>query len=147
MAGQHDKQLRFVDEYMLDMNGQAAAIRAGYAPSCASATAAVLLKNKWVQEEIARRTEMLRSHKIADAQEVLELLTKIARGEEIEECVVVEAVGRGITKAGIINKVVVPRDKLRALELLGKAHQIFVDRVKMEEVPTIIDDIWDEPNE
>lgn len=141
---QRQKQMRFVDEYMIDFNGAQAAIRAGYSPDSAITRSVKLMKMKWIQEEINARTALLRSNKICDAKEVLELLTKVARGEETEECVVVEGVGAGFSKANIINKVVVPKDRLRALELLGKAHQMFVDRVKIDVVPQIIDDIGDE---
>ncbi len=53
------KVLRFIDEYMVDMNGSAAYQRAGYKASSASAktNARRLLTNADVRAEIARRAE------------------------------------------------------------------------------------------
>ena len=49
------KQMRFVDEWLIDFNGKQAAIRAGYSAKTAEATAARLLRNVKVQAEISRR--------------------------------------------------------------------------------------------
>ena len=38
------KQARFVEEYLVDLNGTQAAIRAGYSPKTAAATASRLLR-------------------------------------------------------------------------------------------------------
>ncbi len=46
------KQHRFVEEYLIDLNGTQAAIRAGYAPSGARTEAARLLTNADVQEAV-----------------------------------------------------------------------------------------------
>lgn len=49
------KQQRFVDEYLVDLNGTQAAIRAGYAPGSADVTAARLLGDARVQAYIQKR--------------------------------------------------------------------------------------------
>ena len=51
------RQQRFVDEYLVDLNGQQAAIRAGYAPRSAVVTASRLLTRAKVREaiELGRR--------------------------------------------------------------------------------------------
>lgn len=46
------KQQRFVDEYMVDLHGKNAAIRAGYAPKCADQQASQLLKKPHVKAAI-----------------------------------------------------------------------------------------------
>lgn len=51
------KRLKFVDEYMIDMNGTQAAIRAGYSPKTANEQAARLLANVSVASEIKIRQE------------------------------------------------------------------------------------------
>lgn len=48
------KQLRFCQEYIIDLNATKAAIRAGYAPDSASMQGARLIANDKVQEELAR---------------------------------------------------------------------------------------------
>src|SRR5438874_2404004 len=49
------KQLRFVEEYGLDHNGAAAAVRAGFAPGSARVTASRLLAKANVQAAVAER--------------------------------------------------------------------------------------------
>lgn len=48
------KQLRFVQEYLIDLNGTAAAIRAGYSPKSAKFIACELLKAPHIQAAIAK---------------------------------------------------------------------------------------------
>jgi len=48
------KQQRFVDEYLIDLNGTQAAIRAGYSPRTANEQAAQLLAKLSVAEAVAR---------------------------------------------------------------------------------------------
>ena len=48
-----DKQKRFCEEYLIDLNATQAAIRAGYSPKTAEQTASRLLRNVNVQEYIA----------------------------------------------------------------------------------------------
>lgn len=83
-----EKQERFVDEYMLDLNATQAAIRAGYKERSAGAQGCALLKNPNVSAEIEKRLAQAKSDKIADATEVLEYLTRVMRREEKEKVVV-----------------------------------------------------------
>lgn len=83
-----DKQERFVDEYLLDLNATQAAIRAGYKKRSAGAQGCALLKNPNVSAEIEKRLAEAKSKKIADANEVLEYLTRVMRREEKEKVVV-----------------------------------------------------------
>lgn len=53
------KQSRFIDEYMIDLNGTQAAIRAGYSKKTAEQQASRLLSNVKVQAEIAKRQSAL----------------------------------------------------------------------------------------
>jgi phage terminase small subunit len=50
-----EKQKRFCDEYLKDLNATQAAIRAGYSPKTAEQTASRLLRNVKVQEYISKR--------------------------------------------------------------------------------------------
>lgn len=49
------KQSRFVDEYMIDLNGKQAAIRTGYSAKTAEVQASRLLSNVKVKAEISKR--------------------------------------------------------------------------------------------
>ena len=56
-----DKQVKFIDEYMIDMNATAAYGRAGYTAegNSAEASASRLLRNVKVQEEIVKRQQKM----------------------------------------------------------------------------------------
>jgi phage terminase small subunit len=56
-----DKHMRFVDEFMVDMNATAAYRRAGYKAegNAAEVNASRLLRNAKVQEEIAKRQQKM----------------------------------------------------------------------------------------
>jgi len=49
------KQSRFIDEYMVDMNGAAAAVRCGYSPKTSRAIACELLTKLDIQAELQAR--------------------------------------------------------------------------------------------
>lgn len=49
------RQRRFVDEYLIDLNGTQAAIRAGYSEKTARMIATEILAKPYIQEEIERR--------------------------------------------------------------------------------------------
>jgi phage terminase small subunit len=67
-----------------------------------------------------------------DIQEIQERLTRIARGETIEETVVVEGTGQGFSEARVVQKKVTPKDQVKALELLGKANGMFIEKHQVE---------------
>ena len=72
------KQQRFVDEYLKDLNGTQAAIRAGYSKKTASVIAAENLVKPNIQSEITKRMNA-RGHKASITQSmVLERLWMIA---------------------------------------------------------------------
>ncbi|WP_312158899.1 terminase small subunit [Acinetobacter sp.] len=77
MAGLTDKQQRFVDEYLIDLNATQAAIRAGYSEKTAAAIGAENLIKPNIQEAIqvaqARRAERTQ----IDAEYVLRRLVEI----------------------------------------------------------------------
>ena len=75
------KRERFCREYLIDLNGAAAAVRAGYAEKSAAQQACRLLRNDNIQRRIAELAQEVKSRSSADAAEVMEYLTKIMRGE------------------------------------------------------------------
>ena len=106
------KQQKFIDYYIQTGNGVQSAIQAGYSKKTAHAIATQNMRK--LSPMIKERMETLGNERIASAQEVLERLTRIARGEEKD------AFGLDTNN----------QDKIKALELLGKNYQLYTDRVK-----------------
>lgn len=74
----------FVAEYLVDLNGRQAAIRAGYSPDSARFTASELLARKDVQEKVAAaKAERLQRAQLT-ADEVLERIRDIAEADPNE---------------------------------------------------------------
>lgn len=138
------KQQIFADEYLKDLNGTRA-YKAAYTnvkkDSVASANAVRLLGNAKVKTYIDEQLEKMHNERTADAQEVLEYLTSVMRGQQKEE--VLRGVGMGEqTKTNIE---VGARDRLKAAELLGKRHALFTDKVDLQTGDIVIKvGEWDE---
>ncbi len=105
-----DRQARFCEEYLIDLNATQAAIRAGYSKKTAREQAAQNLSKLNIQEKIAelkaeraKRTEMTQDS-------VIQELAAVARAEV-----------KGVRAV----------DKLKALELLGKHLGMFVERYEV----------------
>lgn len=127
-----DKQKRFCDEYLIDCNATQAAIRAGYSEKTAQEQGARLLSNVMVKKYIDEQLELLHNEKTADAQEVLEYLTAVLRGESSSEVVVVEGCGDGYSEARCVTKKPDEKDRLKAAELLGKRYRLFTDKLDVD---------------
>lgn len=121
------KQRRFADEYLVDCNGTKAAIRAGYSPKTANEQAAKLMSNPKIKTYISEKLEELSSERLSDAQEVLEYLTAVMRGQHTEEILRLD--GGGVRVADHIQ--VSARDRIRAAELIGKRYGLFKDNFEM----------------
>ncbi len=68
-----DKQRRFVEEYLIDLNATQAAIRAGYSKKTAKVIATQLLHNKDVQDYLVQRREEIAKHTDITPEKVLRL--------------------------------------------------------------------------
>lgn len=111
------RQQRFIDFYLQTGNVTESAKKAGYSKKTAHEIGRENLKR--LGNVIKDRTEEIRiasKTTIADTTEILETLTRIIRGEEKD------AFGLDTSN----------QDKLKALELLGKANQMYTDRVKSD---------------
>lgn len=99
------RQRRFCEEYKIDFNGTAAAIRAGYATQYADRQASQLLKNKGVSTFIEHLVES-QAAKIAsvDADYIIQGIVAIINDDN---------------RAG---------DKLRGYELLARLKGLFIDK-------------------
>lgn len=76
------KMKLFCEEFVVDTNATQAAIRAGYAKKSAKVTAHKLLKKEEIKRYINSLMEERQKTTIAKAEEVLEFLTSVMRGEE-----------------------------------------------------------------
>ena len=130
-----EKQKRFCDEYLIDCNATRA-YKAVYknvkSDETAKSAASRLLTNVNVKKYIDDRMEEIHNEKTADAQEVIEYLTSVMRGESTSEEIVVEATGDGCSIARAIEKAPSEKDRLKAAELLGKRYGLYTDKVDMD---------------
>lgn len=133
-----DKQKRFADEYLIDLNGNQAAIRSGYAVKSARQTAQKLLTKTDIKEYIASRMKEHEKKLIADQEEVLQYLTSVIRGESRSSVVIVENKGDLMSEAREVIKAPDEKDKLKAAELLGKRYGIYSEKVTMDVKPVVI---------
>lgn len=132
MAKMTAKQKRFCDEYLTDLNATQAAIRAGYSENTARQIATENLTKPSIKKYIEERMAEKQASLIADQDEVMRYLTSVLRGESQSEIVVVESVGDFLTEARRMKKAPDEKERLKAAELLGKAHMIFTDKVQQE---------------
>ena len=134
-----EKQKRFCDEYLIDLNATQAAIRAGYSTKTAKSIGQENLTKPYLKTYIDERLKKLENERIAKADEVLRYLTSIMRGEEQEEIVVVESDGDGMSSARKMNKSIGAKERIKAAELLGKRYGIFTDKVSVDTaIPVVI---------
>lgn len=133
------KQEKFCVEYLVDLNGTQAAIRAGYSEKTANRIANQLLSKLDIKNCIKELREIEFDNSIATAKEAEAFLAKAMRGEIEEEVIVTEGQGDGFSEAKIMNKKISARDRIKAAELIGKRNQLFTDKVKVDSaVPIVI---------
>lgn len=138
-----EKQKRFADEYLVDLNGTRAykvAYPSVKSNKTAGVNAARLLGNASVRAYLNDRLEQLHNEHTADVQEILEYLTAVMRGEEKEEKMAANALGE-MEAYNVRNQA----NQLKAAELLGKRFGLFTDKVTVSGsgVVQIVDDIPD----
>lgn len=148
MAKLSEKQKRFVQEYLVDLNATAAAKRAGYSPKTASEQGARLLANVKVQEEIQKAIEKRQNRVEITQDRVLQELASIAFAKGTDYASIISGVvmmndteklteeqkaaivGIKQTKEGVEVKLA---DKMRALELLAKHLGLLQAQEKQED--------------
>ena len=144
MAQMTDKQKRFCDEYLIDLNATQAAIRSGYSKKTARKIGQENLTKldikKYIEERMAEKEKKL----IASQDEVLKYLTSVMRGESQSTELVVEGTGDGCSEARTILKEPSEKDRLKAAELLGKRYGLYTEKVELEVTPVVIKDDVDE---
>lgn len=133
------KQQRFCEYYVASGNATDSAIKAGYSEKTARITGAKLLTLANIKTTIRELMEKEVDARIMSANEILHHLSEIARGNTSEEVVMSVVVGNGLTKIEKVEKRVGEKERLKALELLGKRYLLFTEKVSVEgSVPVII---------
>lgn len=122
------KQKRFCDEYLIDMNITQAAIRAGYSKKTAYAIGQENLKKPMLKKYIEDRMKEKEAALIADQAEVMKYLTSVLRGQSKSSVLARDVVGAD----QVIEKPPDEKERLKAAELLGKAHMMFTDKIQQE---------------
>ena len=136
-----DKQRKFCDEYLIDLNATRAYKLAHpnvKSESAAMSGASRLLRNVKVKTYIDEQLEKISSEKIADAKEVMEYLTSVVRGKSSSEIVVVEGIGDGCSIARTMQKQPDEKERLKAAELLGKRYSLFTNKVEVDGVAKVV---------
>ena len=137
-----NKQKRFCDEYLIDLNATQSAIRAGYSKKTAGSVGNENLKKPQIQAYIEERMQEKEDNAIAKQDEVLKYLTSVLRGESQSEVVVVEGLGEGVSQARKMSKRPDEKERLKAGELLAKRYGLLNDKVKIDgAIPVIVDDV------
>ena len=121
-----EKKKKFADYYIKTGNATESAKYAGYSEKTAYSSGQRLLKDVEVAKYVEETMEQLKKETIADADEVLQLLTSIARGETTEENAFVDKNGNAV----IVETKVKEKERIKALELLGKRYKLYVDKVE-----------------
>lgn len=97
--------------------------QAGYAcksRAWSQSSASRLMAKPEIKARIAELAEELASERIAGIREIQEHLTAILRGERIEEQIVVEGVGDGVSEARTMKRKPQLKDAIKAGELLAR---------------------------
>lgn len=132
-----DKRKRFADEYLINADATAA-YKAAYPRVTKDATAASagsrLLNLPEVRAYIDERLESISTEKIAKADEVMQYLTAVMRGEYKEEVLR----GEGMGEQTISDIDVSARDRIKAAELIGKRYGLWTDRVDLQGDLTLV---------
>jgi len=127
-----EKQKRFCDEYLIDLNATQAAIRAGYSERSARQIAERNMTKDDIQKYIKERMSEKEKQLIADQDEVLKYLTSVLRGESTAQEIVIEGTGDGCSEAKTVEKAPSEKERLKAAELLGKRYALFTDKVETD---------------
>lgn len=158
-----DKQRRFVEEYLIDLNATQAAIRAGYSIKYADREGYKLVENSRVSKEISKAMAERSRRTGINQDRVIQELARIAfinannvinpedasvrenANEDDLACIQSVKVKTSCTDKGdMTEREVRLNDKIKALELLGRHLGMWKDKVEvsgLEEQKNKLDDI------
>ncbi|WP_407543791.1 terminase small subunit (plasmid) [Deinococcus radiomollis] len=123
-AALNERQRKFTEFYAATGNASQSAVSAGYSAKTATTNAAKLLKNTQVQQHLQAIAESASENRVASALERQMFWTAVMRGT-----VLIKIKNRDGEETGDEISVDIAQ-RLKASELLGKAHQDFVERVE-----------------
>lgn len=155
MAKLTEKQQRFVDEYLIDLNATQAAIRTGYSVKTANEQGARLLANVSVQQKIAEKMAERSKRTGVNQDRVVLELAKIAfvnaadvidpesatikEGATNDDTAAIQSVKVKKGKGEGVEREIRLNDKLKALELLGKHLGMWNDKTDINvNIPVVI---------
>ena len=125
------RQQAFCEFYVASGNATDAAIKAGYSYNYANAQIYKMLGNVGIKNYIDELMKKSKNERIATAEEVLNYLTSVMKGEGQEE--VVANTGNVVYTSPSI------KDRIKAAELLGKRYALWTDKTKIEgTLPVVI---------
>lgn len=173
MAKLTEKQQRFVEEYLIDLNATQAAIRAGYKPSsarqvgtenmskpsiraCIDQAIAERSKRTGInQDRVIRELARLAFVNASDVIDMDEAYIKCNASEDDTAAIASVKVKTIPTKEGDgVEREIRLNDKLKALELLGKHLGMFKDNINInanvsstKKLDAILEQLGDDGNE
>lgn len=142
-----EKQRRFVAAYIKTGNAAEAARKAGYTGKNANIIGQQNLTKLYIRNAIEKRLKEIEDAQIADAKEVMKLLTSTLRGELEEEIIVCEGRGEGVSEAVRLMKKPSIRDRLEAAKCLMKRYGLMMSDLEQEEKRARIDAIRKDMND
>ena len=145
-----DKQKKFVEEYLIDLNATQSAIRAGYSPKTANEQGARLLANVSIQEAISKAMAERSRRTGINQDRIVQELARIAfvkitdvvdpdgeintnASDDDLACIESYKVGDSDSVNGSSSKREVKlASKINALELLGKHVGMWHDKIQVD---------------
>ena len=117
----------FADEYIISLNATQSYLKAypNVTEDTARTNGCKLLANTNIKKYIDKRLASKEDERIMKQDEILMLLTAIARGEATEQTLKGEGQGYQI----LVDKDISAKDRLKALELLGKRYGTFAEKI------------------
>ena len=129
------KQKAFCESFAATNQLQQSAIDAGYSPKSAATAASNLLKHPRVSRYVRYLQSKVVTKKIADAQEIQELLTEMSRGNVTDELVT--------PRGDKVRAQIHTRERIKAADLLAAIQGIKTDNIhlKADQVVQFADDL------
>lgn len=127
------KQERFVEEYLVDLNGTQAAIRAGYSPKTANEQASAMLAKPGIKEAVQAQRAKVSERTMRTVDDVMADIGRV-RDNAMQIMTDPDTGGQVMLSH---------KDALKALELEGKHLGAFTERIEHSgpggsAIPTII---------
>lgn len=151
-----EKQKRFAEEYLLDLNATQAALRAGYSPKTAYSQGSRLLKHPQVKKYVEEKQKSMQETLGINRERVVEEIAKIAFGD-IRDFLVWSEEGVSLLPSNRLSDdaaasiaevkemtsgvTVKQYDKLRALDLIAKMLGMYEESKEKDSlVPLLVDE-------